>query len=573
MTITRRTLLAAGAAGLATVALPSLAGTPVWPAGVTIRNGGRRDYAAAIAAIRAFALAELAATGLPGMTISLVADDGFDATLCLGWADIAARAPVRPDHLFEIGSISKSLVALTLWALAGEGRIDLDAPAARYLPESLLPTEPVTTQQILNHTAGLPNFAPVIPHGPPGRLWTGAKPGTKFYYSNTGYSLAGLLIAAVTGRPHPIEIAERVMRPIGMATASAVITSADRARMAQGYSPLRDDLAPLTGAPLAEGSWGEMDMAAGSVIATPADMAAYLRYVIALGRGRGGPVLGDAAATALLRTSADAPDFGPGARYASGFEKTFIDGRPMLHHTGGMLMFSSSFDVDAAQGVGCFASVNGRLGEYRPVAVTSYAMRLLRAAQAGRKLPDAPDPLAFRRIAGPDRFAGRWIAAEGRALDVRPAGDGLVLAEGARQGRLEAAGATRLIADLPGWDAGSLEFSASGKGKDAPLDRLWYRDIPLARDAAPPAPPPTPDRLRALAGRYRTNDQWVGAMDIVTRGDRLVLLEGGPLVEDRAGYWRMAEDAGGLERLRFDTVVGGRAQRLMLSGNELWRMG
>lgn len=570
MTMTRRTVLAAGVTSL--VALPAWAATTPWPTSVAIRSPGKRDYSAAVAAIRSYAMAELIATGLPGMTMSLVADDGFAATVCLGWADLTARTPVRPDHLFEIGSISKSLTALTLWSMAGEGLLDLNAPAGRYLPASLLPPEPITVQQILNHTAGLPNGAPLVPHIAGDRLWTGLPPGKKFYYSNTGYQLAGLLIDALAKAPHAAEIARRVMRPIGMVDAAAAITSADRPRLAQGYAPQRDDIAPLTGATLVEGVWNEMDMAAGSVIATADDMAAYLRFVIALGRGKGAPLLSDTAAAALLATTADAPDFGEKARYASGFEKTFIDGRPMLHHTGGMLQFASSFDVDAAEGIGCFASVNGVLAEYRPVATTAYAMRVLRAARLGKALPAAPDPAVFRTISKPERFVGRWVAPDGRVLEVVPAGAGIALVEGSRRGRLEAAGGARLMSDLPDWNGGPLEFSSATKDRNAPFDRLWYRDVPLARAAPPPPSPPTPDRLRALTGRYRTNDPWVGAFDVVARGERLVLIGFGPLVEDKGGYWRIEEDEGGLERLRFDTILGGRAQRLSFSGNDLWRL-
>lgn len=570
MRMTRRAMLA-GAAGL--VALPAFAAIQSAPGTAIVRSPGRRDYGAAVAAIQSYAQAELTATGLPGMTMSLVADDGFAATVSLGWADLTQRTPVRPDHLFEIGSISKSLVALTLWSMAGEGLIDLDAPVSRYLPATLLPPEPITTQQILNHVAGLPNGAPPVPHVAGDRLWTGLPPGKKFYYSNTGYQLAGLLIGAVARRSHAAEIATRVLRPIGMKDAAAVITSADRLRLAQGYAPLRDDTYPLTGATLAEGPWNEMDMAAGSVIATADDMAGYLRFVIALGRGKGAPILTDAAATRLLATAADAPEFGDKARYASGFEKTFIDGRPMLHHTGGMLQFSSSFDVDAAEGIGCFASVNGRLGEYRPVATTAYAMRVLRAARLGKPLPSAPDPFGFRTVARPDRFVGGWVAADGRTLEVVRSGEGLALIDGARRGRLEAGGGAKLVTDLSGWEAGQLEFSASGKGKDAALDRLWYRDVPLGRGAAPPPLAPTPERLQALVGNYRTNDQWVGLLDVVARGDRLELVGFGALVEDAGGYWRLAEDEGGLERMRFDQMLGGRAQRLSFSGNDLWRLG
>lgn len=73
------------------------------------------------------------------MIVSLVDGQGSEAVLCIGWADLASRTPVRPDHLFEIGFISKSLGAPALWQLATEGKIDLDAPVSRYLPLHCLP--------------------------------------------------------------------------------------------------------------------------------------------------------------------------------------------------------------------------------------------------------------------------------------------------------------------------------------------------------------------------------------------------------------------------------------------------
>jgi len=566
MTMTRRALL--GAATFIAAA-PAVAATEAYPGRVMLRAPGKRDYAAAIEAIRTCAQAELVATGLPGMIVSLVDDEGFEADLCIGWADLASRTPVGPDHLFEIGSISKSLGALALWQLAAEGKIDLDAPVSRYLPLHCLPPEPITAQQLLNHVAGLPEGAPIPPNSPDGRLWTGAKPGANFSYSNTGYELIGLLITQVAGRPHPEVIRERVQKPLGMLRATAHIHLEDRGRMATGYVPA-DDLPPMFGCPLVEGPWNEMDEAAGSVMATASDMAAYLRYVITLGRGKGAPLLPDASAKAMLGNVSKAEQVGGG--YSSGFMRTKIDGRPMLHHTGGMLLFTSSFDVDAQEGVGAFASTNGTLAGHRPVAVTAYAMQALRAARAGKPLPPQPDLFMSRRIAKPERYVGRWLAADGTMLDFANSAAGLIVRSGGQTGRLEAVDG-KIVTDLPGFRAGMLEFSTVAKGdKDAAPDRLWYRDRAFGRDKAPDPAAPVPGRLASLAGNYRSPNPWFGGTDIVVRGDRLVALGDGPLVEDKAGFWRVEEDKGGYERFWFDTPVADRMYRLIASGATTTRL-
>lgn len=565
MNITRRTLLGT-AASLA--AAPAFGAIEASPAQVAAQTTGKRDYGAAMEAILACARAELAATGLPGMIVSLCDDDGFSASLCLGWADLTSRTPVGPDHLFEIGSISKSLTALTLWKLAAAGKLDLNAPVSRYLPGGLLPPEPITTLQLLDHVSGLPNFAAIPPQTRDGRLWTGPKPGRKFYYSNTGYELAGLVIDAVTCRPHPDVIADLVLRPIGMNRAAAHIRADDRPHMATGYVG-RPDLPPLFGVPLVEGPWTEEDLGAGAVRATVGDMIAYLRYVIGLGRGLGGPLFTDATAAAILADSVDAPEVG--GRYSSGFMRTKIDERPILHHTGGMLLFSSSFDVDAQAGVGAFASVNGILAEHRPTAVTAFAVRALRAVREGKPLPTLPDPFASRRVVRPERFAGRWVAPDGTALDIVTAGSVTTIRSGERAARVEMLG-SNLLTDLPGFTASLLEFSSASKDKTAPFDHLWYLDTPYARDKAPPSPAPLPTTLQPMIGSYRTPNPWVGGFDIVARDGRLAVPGVGRLIADKSGFWRSEEDQDGFERIAFDTSIGGRMHRLIFSGQACVRI-
>lgn len=564
MTVTRRALL--GATAVLGVA-PVFAATRAAPVAISVLSPGKRDHAAAIAAIVAVAQASLAATGLPGMALALRGPDSFAAELCIGWADLATSTPVAPSHRFEIGSISKSLVALTLWRLAGAGRIDLNAPVSRHLPGELLPRTPITAQQLLNHTAGLPNFAPPRPVGEE-RLWTGSTPGASFYYSNTGYSLAGLLIDAITGRPHSDVIAEQVLRPIGMSDARARIRSADRDRAATGYAPLREDLAPLYGSNLAEGPQSEEDLGAGAVAATVADMGAYLDYVLALGRGRGRPLLDDAAAARLLSPALTVPDPESGGGYSNGFMRIDIDGRPVLHHTGGMLKFASAFDADPAAGTGAFASVNGVMGEYRPVAVTAFAIQALRAAAGGRSLPAAPDPFARRRIERPERLLGRWVASDGAAIEIARGPLGPELRVDGKRGRLAQLGG-EFATDLAGWDATAFELD--GDSRDAAPTRLWHGERLFGRDAALPAPVPDP-RLQALAGTYLSHDPWIGRVDVFARGDRLHARWLGEIVRDRGGYWRPATDPGGRERLRFDTIIAGKTHRLLMSGNPLLRI-
>ena len=376
-----------GAAGFAVLATGS-AKAAITPRDFEVSHSGGHDYAAALRALSEYAAVELDAVGLPGMTLCVVDSDGFTATLGLGWADAEARTPVTSRQLFQIGSISKSFIALAVLALADQGRIDLDAQVSRYLPEVPLPPAPITLAQLLSHTSGMAHDAPAFPRGGDGRLWTGFAPGAKFSYSNIGFNLLGRIVERVTGEPHQVAVEMLVRRKLGMKGVAGVISDARRPDFAVGYWPWDNAHEQIPGARLERALWSEEDIPAGSIAADSQQMAIYMRALIQLGRGSGSPVLSDAMArrfaTPVVKSD---EDFGPGSFYASGIAVQPVDGAPCLHHTGGMMSFSSSFHADPAAGIACFASVNARLGSYRPRQTTAYAIRLLRAVRRGDPLP------------------------------------------------------------------------------------------------------------------------------------------------------------------------------------------
>ncbi len=524
---------------------------------LAVQGDGER-YKAALAKLAAYAVGELEGYGLPGMTLALSDDAGFSATLSLGNASVEKGEPVRPDHLFEIGSISKSITAFCVHRLAARGLLDLNAPVSRYLDAASLPQTPITLLELLNHAGGLPHDAALYPDTPDGRLWCGFAPGSRFSYSNTGYMLLGLVIGAVTGRSHPEVIAEEVLRPLGMDDAHAHLTLAERESFATGYVPEREDLAAMTRSPMVRGPFLEDDFASGTVGASARDMARYLRFVIGLGQGKGAPLLSDAGAGAFLGQAMPNTQFGPKSLYASGIATVRLDGRTVLHHTGGMLAFSSSFHVDAPAGVGAFASVNARLGAYRPREVTAYAVRLLRAAREGLPLPEAPDPLAGRRIAEPSRFAGIWHGCDGRTFElVRQGGHGLKIVAEGREGRVEGESKVVLATDHPGYAAWPLQF-------DAKSGDLWWGDTLFAKGRRPERPVPS-EALLPYTGLFSDGTPWFRTR-LVVRGDTLWSDLFGAIVPREGGHWSARADEGATDRMWMSMMLAGRLHVLNFSG-------
>jgi hypothetical protein len=294
-------------------------------------------------------------------------------------------------------------------------------------------------------------------------------------------------------------------------------------------------------------------------------MARYLRGLISIGAGRGAPIVSDAAARAFATPIAAADEFGRGAHYALGVAIQPVDGAPCLHHTGGMVAFSSSFHADPAAGVAAFASVNARQGGYRPRQTTAYAIRLLRAVRTRAEPPGAPDPFVLSRIVDPTPLLGTFAAADGRTFAIVP-GEGFP--------RLAAVGDSEplyragegLATPHPLYARHSLDpVMAGGRASG-----FWWGETLFGRDAAPPQPA-APERLRALAGVYLNRDPWIGSATILARGETLAL-DGGARLTDRGGWWTLDKDIGGVERLRFDGVLNGRASRLNVSGVDLLRL-
>jgi CubicO group peptidase (beta-lactamase class C family) len=156
MEMTRRDWLGiASAAGATALAEPLLAQAE--SGGILTPGANDRNYAPVVERLKAFAAQELADKGFPGMSVALAVPDGFSAAFASGFGDLDRRIAATPDQLFQIGSITKSLTALTLFVLADRGRLDLDARVQDLLPEHPLPPEPITLTHLLEHSSGLPN--------------------------------------------------------------------------------------------------------------------------------------------------------------------------------------------------------------------------------------------------------------------------------------------------------------------------------------------------------------------------------------------------------------------------------
>ena len=229
-------------------------------------------------------LQEHVASGVVGASLALIRPGEQPLTLAAGCADRESGAPLAPDHLFRTASTKKTWTAVAVLALVREGRIDLDGTIEGWFPELPRAGE-IRIRHLLSHRSGLPEYEARMPRGSaddwsPARivefaLSTGAQnaPGADFLYSNTGYVLAGEIVAAERGEPLSRWLRREVFGPAGMAdTWSGGDEDFPRARLARAYIFDADE----PGAPPAESSgWFPLSGigAAGDLVTTPRDLA------------------------------------------------------------------------------------------------------------------------------------------------------------------------------------------------------------------------------------------------------------------------------------------------------------
>ena len=503
-------------------------------------------------------------TGAPGLTLALANRDGLIRVSTYGFADMKAKARVVPETLFEIGSVSKSFVGLVLLQLRDEGKLDFNKPVVEYLPWLKINSkfEPITTHHLLSHTAGLPG-APLLLDALLHELWTAYAPGKRFLYSNTGYNILGFLIEAVDKRPFAEAMRARMLTPLGMSASAPIISNELRAQMAVGYEPLNEGRPFPVGGPLAEAQWVEVDIAAGSVASTPADMAKYIRMLLNRGALPKGRLLSEDGFALFIKPAINSPYRGEPASYGYGVWVSDVEAHTRLRHTGGMVAFSSSLDVDLTDGIGAFASVNANLRGYRPVAVTKYAIELFNASLANKALPDAPPPVpAPDEVKNAADYAGEYASPDGRKLEFSAEGAKLILNYQGRKIALERVGGDRFIVKHPAFDRFVLGFVRENQQvTHAVHGPDWYAGARYAGSRTFQAR----KEWEGFAGHYTNDSPWYGDTRVVLRKGQLYIDGAQALVPRADGKFGIG-DPEAPDWISFESVVDGRAMILNFSG-------
>lgn len=196
--------------------------------------------------IDALARAHIAKHKIPGAVVVAVRDSAVVYARGFGVASTETREPMTPDHLIRVGSTTKMMVAASALKLAEQGKLSVTAPVGQYVKGLDPAVAKLTLHQLLSHTAGLMDRAPM--YGPQDDAallasvleWKAAdmfftSPGSVYSYSNPGYVLSGVVIEAASGMAFADAVAELIFKPAGMVRTTFRPTMAMTWPLAQGH--------------------------------------------------------------------------------------------------------------------------------------------------------------------------------------------------------------------------------------------------------------------------------------------------------------------------------------------------
>ena len=258
----------------------------------------------------------------------------------------------EPNTPYYIGSTTKAYTGLACAILAQRGKLDLDAPVTKYLPEAKLEKAP-TLRAFLTHTSGIENdpigwrtaytgeHTPALLVSLLGTASRPAKPG--FQYDNLGYVVASLVIERVTGKPWQDALGELVFAPLGMRHTTAYMSKAGK--LPPGYlfsgtsSLVKND---------------KMMHAAGGIVTTASDLARWLEANVTKGRLDGKQRIPAAAFEEAQRLQVPverARSVIPTRGYGFGWYQGDYDGEEILYHGGGFPGWHSLFTFMPKRGI------------------------------------------------------------------------------------------------------------------------------------------------------------------------------------------------------------------------------
>ena len=236
----------------------------------------------------------------PGAAWGVIVDGQLAHTGVTGYRDLAAKAPVDADTVFRIASMTKSFTAMSILRLRDEGKLSLDDPAERYVPELKTLKYPtsdspkITVRHLLSHAEGFPEDNPwgdrqladseaqLTEKMRAGIPFSNA-PGIAYEYSNFGFAILGRMVSNVSGTRYSDYVAANILQPLGMTATTLEPEHVPATHLALGYRWEDESWKPEP--LLSNGSFGSM----GGMLTTLHDLSRYVAVYLSAFPAHDGP--------------------------------------------------------------------------------------------------------------------------------------------------------------------------------------------------------------------------------------------------------------------------------------------
>jgi len=266
--------------------------------------------------------------------VTLVAHGGKIKHLsAVGLADIEANRPMQGDTIFAVASMTKPITATALMILQDEGKLSVDDPVSKYIPEfknisleSGSPQRDVTIRDVLTHTSGLGgdqqcqgSLQDTVKELATRKL--SFEPGSKWQYS-PGLNVVGRIVEIVSGAPFDQFLQERIFQPLGMVDTTFAPSPDQQARLAQLYQPSPDKQSLVTAKHwITDVASDRAPNPSGGLFSTAADMGRFYQMVLNGGQLDGRRILSEAAVRRMtsVQTGDHVTGFTPGNGWGLGW--------------------------------------------------------------------------------------------------------------------------------------------------------------------------------------------------------------------------------------------------------------
>jgi CubicO group peptidase (beta-lactamase class C family) len=409
-------------------------------------------------------------THTPGVSVAIVHRDGPEWVAGLGTADVASGRANTADTLFRIGSTSKAFAALSILMLADQGKLSLDDPVRKLVPDVWFEnrweaTDPIRVVHLLEHTTGwddmhLREYAKDAPgmslregldydHHSRTSRW---RPGTRMAYCNSGPPVAAYIVEKIIGQRFEDFVQQNLFTPIGMKTATYFQSPPGTATTLyheDGKTPYH--------------YWNILLRPAGSINASANDMAAYVQFYLNRGAVAGKQLVpaADIDRMEIPETTWAAKD-GLKAGYGLSNYWSVEDGFVYHGHDGGVEGGLTQMAYMADNNVGYFFSINSGNGD----AFDKVAKAI--RAYVTNKIQKSPIPPVAALPPGAAEYGG-WYVPDSPRVELTQFIERLVGMTFARfkDGNL-------LLDGLGGWDETFV-----------PVDGMQFRHVPKKKEDVP----------------------------------------------------------------------------------------